>query len=159
MTRKFNTGIIERIDRESGVSQLLEYLLISGMLLLFMVILIPTVNTVFLEGPTNQLLTASYIDIGNGVSTRIIDLYAIIPYYNNATITSKFDIPDDVAGRGYFVEIVPGPPGSELDRNIVISGSGVRSEVSLSGIGATVFGRSEGSTTASGLNYVEYRYP
>ncbi len=147
------------MDKESGVSQLLEYLLISGILLLFMVILIPTVNTVFLEGPTNQLLAASYVDIGNGVSTRIIDLYAIIPYYNNANITTKFDIPDDVAGRGYFVQIVPGPPGNEIDRNIIISGSGISSEVSLSGIGATLFGTSEGSTSASGLNYIEYNYP
>ncbi len=147
-------GIIEAMNEESAVSQLLEYLLISGILILFMIILIPSVNTLFLEGPTDQLLTASYTDIGNGVSTRIIDLFAIIPYYNNATISSKFDIPDDIAGRDYSVEIVKG--ATDSDRNIVISGSGIRSEVSMAGIGETVFGRSTGRTTASGLNRIEY---
>jgi hypothetical protein len=139
---------------------MVEYLLISGILVLLLIIMIPMVNEAFIESPTNYLTSYAYIDIGNGVSTRIIDLYAIIPYGNDAQIITKFDIPDDVAGRDYWVEIVPGPPERPYDNNIVISGgSGVKSTISLSGIGETVFGRSEGRTTASGLNYIEYRYP
>lgn len=158
MTKRFNIGITDHMDNESGVSQLLEYIFITGVLLVFMAILIPTVNVIFIEGPTNQLTTSAFTDIGNGVSTRIIDLYAIIPYYNTASIVTKFDVPDDVAGRDYYLEIV-GPPGNPADRDIIISGSGIHSNISLAGIGATVFGQSEGNTTASGLNYIEYHFP
>ena len=118
-------------------------------------IMVPMVTEAFIRGPTEQLTESAYTDIGNGVSTRIIDLYAIIPYYNEATITTKFDIPDDVAGRDYWVEIE-----GIRERMIRISGgSGISSTTSLAGIGKTVFGRSKGSTTASGLNQIKYEYP
>ncbi len=151
---------INPVDRESGVSNVLEYIIITGVLLLFLVITIPMVNSTFIENPTNILTYHAYTDIGNGVSIRIIDFYAILPYYNNATITTKFDVPDDVAGRDYMIEIVPGPADRPLDNRIVISGgSGISSTVSLAGIGETDFGTSEGKTTASGLNSIEYQYP
>jgi hypothetical protein len=161
-TKKLVTrgGIINPVDRDSGVSHLLEYLIISGIVIIFMIILIPMTNQIFIEGPANQLTFYALTDIGNGVSTRIIDLYAVIPYYNDATITTKFDIPDDIAGRDYWVEIVPGPPEKPHDQSIIITGSsGSSSRISLSGIGETIFGRSEGRTTASGLNRIEYSYP
>lgn len=144
-----------QFDKESGVSHLLEYLIITGVVVLLFIIMVPMVTEAFIRGPTEQLTESAYIDIGNGLSTRIIDLFAIIPYYNEATITTKFDIPDDVAGRGYQVEI-EGDPGEMIQ----ISGdSGISATISLAGIGKTVFGRSEGSTTASGLNSIEYQFP
>jgi hypothetical protein len=149
------TSTTDRTDKESGVSHLIEYLMITGVVILLFVIMVPMVTDAFIRGPTEQLTESAYTDIGNGVSTRIIDLFAIIPYYNNATITTKFDIPDDVAGRDYRVEI-EGTPGERIR----ISGdSGISVTTSLAGIGETVFGRSNGSTTASGLNSIEYKFP
>lgn len=142
-------------ERESGVSHLIEYIIITGVVILLFVIIVPMANETFIERPTNYLTGYAYIDIGNGVSTRIIDLFAIIPYYNTATIVTKFDIPDEVAGKDYRVEI-EGDPG-EIIR--ISGGSGISSTISLAGIGETVFGQSEGNTTASGLNYIEYSYP
>jgi len=84
---------------------MIEYTMITGIVILLFVIMVPMVTEAFIRGPTEQLTESAYTDIGNGVSIRIIDLYAIIPYYNNATITTRFDIPDDVAGRDYLVEI------------------------------------------------------
>ena len=55
------------MDKESGVSHLVEYLIISGVLLLFMVIMVPMVSTIFIEGPTNQLTSHAFTDIGNGM--------------------------------------------------------------------------------------------
>ncbi len=89
-------------DKESGVSHMIEYTMITGVVILLFMIMVPMVTEGFIRGPTEQLTESAYTDIGNGVSTRIIDLYAIIPYYNEATITTKFDIPDDVAGRDYW---------------------------------------------------------
>jgi hypothetical protein len=155
MMAGITTSTIDRPDKESGVSHMIEYTMITGIVILLFVIMVPMVTEAFIRGPTEQLTESAYTDIGNGVSTRIIDLYAIIPYYNTATITTKFDIPDDVAGRGYQVEI-EGDPGEMIQ----ISGdSGISATISLAGIGKTVFGRSEGSTTASGLNSIEYQFP
>lgn len=153
-------SITDPLDHESGVSQVLEYIVITGVLLMFLIITIPMVNVTFIENPTNYLTSHAYTDIGNGVSTRIVDLYAIIPYGNPAKIVTKFDVPDDVAGRDYIIEIVPGPVDRPRDNRIVISGSsGISTTVSLAGIGETIFGLSEGRTTASGLNSIEYEYP
>lgn len=152
MRHRATTTSTTRTDHESGVSHLVEYMIISGILVLLLIIMVPMVNEAFIERPANYLTSYAYIDIGNGISTRIIDLYAIIPYGNNATIVTRFDIPDDVAGRDYWVEID--------GNNIVVSGgSGISTTVSLAGIGETAFGRSGGNTTASGLNYIEYQYP
>lgn len=136
-------------DTESGVSHMLEYLIITAVVVVLFMIMVPMVTEGFIRGPTEQLTESAYTDIGNGVSTRIIDLYAIIPYDNVATITTKFDIPDDVAGRDYQVEIKEG----ETIR--ISGGSGISSTVSLAGIGNTI--QSIESTTASGLNQIEYK--
>jgi len=155
MNKDTTTSTTDLPDKESAVSHMIEYTMITGIVILLFVIMVPMVTEAFIRGPTEQLTESAYTDIGNGVSTRIIDLYAIIPYYNTATITTRFDIPDDVAGKDYWVNI-EGNPG-ELVR---ISGSsGISSTVSLAGIGETVFGGSEGSTTASGLNSIEYKFP
>lgn len=140
-----------------AVSSMIEYILISGILMLFLVITIPLVSTVFIDQPTNKLTMYAFTDIGNGVSTRIVNLYAVIPYYNQANISTKFDIPDDVAGRDYWVEISPGNHPKE--NLITISRGDYKNDVSLAGIGATaMFGWSGGRTTASGLNRIEYVY-
>ena len=149
MQMDITTSTTDRPDKESGVSHMIEYTIITGIVILLFVIMVPMVTEAFIRGPTEQLTESAYTDIGNGVSTRIIDLYAIIPYNNEATIKTKFDIPDDVAGRDYLVEIRGG-------ENIIISGgSGISSTISLSGIGKTI--QSTGSTTASGLNQIEYK--
>jgi len=43
----------------------------------------------------------AFTDIGNGVSTRIVDVYAIAP--RDGMNSTKFDIPDDIAGKDYSV--------------------------------------------------------
>jgi hypothetical protein len=152
-------GISKKMDCESGVSTMIEYIIISGILLLLLIIVVPMVTTVFIDQPTNILTTYAFTDIGNGVSTRIVDLYAVIPFYNHATITTKFDIPDEVGGKDYRVDIVPGPPSRPYDNQIIISNGYYQSEISLSGIGATVFGLAGGNTTAAGINEITYQYP
>jgi hypothetical protein len=156
------TSTTDLPEKESAVSHMIEYTIITGIVILLFVIMVPMVTEAFIRGPTEYLTESAYTDIGNGVSTRIIDLYAIIPYYNKATIITKFDIPDDVAGKDYWVEILPGPQGKKNDPGeiIRISGSsGISSTTSLAGIGKTIFGGSEGNTTASGLNYIVYEFP
>ena len=158
MTRKLSTGISEKKREDAGVSSLVEYLIISGILILFIVITVPIVTTVFIDQPTNTLTQYAFIDIGNGMSTRIIDFYSVIPHYNKCAISTKFDIPDDVGGRDYRVEIIHS--AERKDDFIVISRGDYEARISLAGIGATEnFGWAGGNTTASGLNRIEYVYP
>ena len=155
---------ISRIHSEEAVSHLIEYLIISGVLILLMIILTLSTIPVFITGPMNQLDYYAYNDIGNGVSTRIVDLYTIIPeqnlgdyntryYYVDVHVFSNFDIPDDIAGRGYFVEVVEGGTRSG---SLIITGDTQTTQISLSGIGETigVIGR----TSSSGLNQISYNY-
>lgn len=126
----------------------MEYLILSGMLLLLLVMVMFTVNAVFMEGPADTLQYHAFIDIGNGISTRIVDMYVIAP--TNGGISTQFDIPDDVAGREYLVE-------ADLERakqRILVSSGDIRSSISIAGIGATR--GVTGNTTGAGWNVIEY---
>jgi hypothetical protein len=138
-----------KVLSEKGVSDLIEYLIISGILMLLIVITVLTITPVAIYQPADQLSEYAFIDIGNGISTRIVDLYVIAP--NEGNITTKFDIPDDVVGRGYEVEIL----GEQGDKVSVFQ-SNIRREVPLAGIGETL--KTGGRTTGQGLNEICYDY-
>ncbi len=133
---------------DDAVTNLMEYLILSGMLLLLLVMVMFTVNAVFMEGPADTLQYHAFIDIGNGISTRIVDMYVIAP--TSGTISTKFDIPDDVAGREYLVEA----DLAGADQRILVSSGDIRSNVSIAGIGATR--GVTGNTTGAGWNIIEY---
>lgn len=136
------------VSHESAVSDLIEYFLISGMLMLLIIITILSMTPVAISQPSDQLSEYAFIDIGNGVSTRIVDLYVIAPEDGN--VTTKFDIPDDVVGRGYGVMIESGTSGDLVS----VSYSNIRREIPLAGIGETL--GVEGNTTGQGLNVILY---
>jgi len=138
-------------DETSGVSNLIEYVIISGILVILLVVTMFTVNAVVMEGPANQLKFYAFTDIGNGISTRIVDIYAIRPDKGN--IQSKFDIPDDVAGKNYYVDIEFPGGGDQL---VTVYEGSIKSRLSLSGIGAEPYGSAKGSTTGAGVNRISY---
>ena len=133
---------------DAGVANLIEYVMISGILMFLMVVMMLMVNTTIMEGPVNQVSLSAFTDIANGVSTRIVDVYITAPY--NGTISTSFDLPDDVADKAYFVEI--GKTGTNQD--VTVSRNYVYSKVSLAGIGATR--GVKGNTTGSGINRITY---
>jgi hypothetical protein len=133
---------------EQGVSDLIEYVMISGVLMVLMVVMMLMVNSTIMEGPINTVSYAAFTDIGNGVSTRIVDVYLTAPY--NGTISTMFDIPDDVAGRDYFVEI--GQTGTS--QYVTVSRNYIYSTITLAGIGATR--NVTGNTTSRGINKISY---
>ena len=141
--------IIDRKD-EAGVANLIEYVMISGVLMFLMVVMMLMVNTNIMEGPADQVSSAAFTDIGNGISTRIVDVYVTAPY--NGTISTIFDIPDDVAGKDYFVEIGPGI--NPTNQDVTVWRGYLSSTVSLAGIGATR--GVMGNTTGRGINKISY---
>jgi hypothetical protein len=133
---------------EEGVSDLIEYFIISGVMMMLIIITVLTITPVAIYQPTDQLSEYAFIDIGNGVSTRIVDVYTIAPQDGN--ITTKFDIPDDVVGREYDVIIEQGSTGDYVS----VSYSNIERKVPLAGIGETL--GVWGNTTGHGLNKISY---
>ena len=136
---------------DDAVSSLIEYVSISGVLTFLLVVMMLMVNTHIMQSPANQVSYAAFTDIGNGVSTRIVDLYVVAPV--NGTVSTRFDIPDDVANKDYFVEI--GSTVGSADQVVEVSRDDIRSSISLAGIGATK--GVKGNTTGRGMNRISYR--
>src|SRR5512137_2581487 len=144
------TGQYYKPDNEPGVANMIEYLLISGVIMGLLVVLLLLVNTNIMEDPANRLVYVAFTHIGNGVSTRMVDVYAIAP--NEGNMSTRFDIPDEIVGRSYFVEVGPGT--NPVDQDILVSRGYVQAQISLAGIGATR--GVTGNTTGAGINRISY---
>ena len=125
-------------------------MIVTAVLLILLVVMLLLVNANFMQEPVERLQYTAFTDIGNGLSTRIVDLYSISP--TNGTITTLFDIPDDVAGQDYEVEIHLGTTAANqyvrVYRGLLIS------NISLGGISATR--NVSGNTTGAGINRISY---
>jgi len=135
---------------EAGVSALIEYVMITTIVVILFVVVLLSVNANFMQGPEETLQYNAFTDIGNGVSTRIVDLYAIAPDTGN--ITSSFNLPDDVGGQNYFVEIYTG--STPADQFVLVSQGTISSNISLAGISSTR--NVSGNTTGNGINQISY---
>lgn len=144
------TGHRHKCRNDSGVSTTIEYVIISGVLLCLFVVVLLLVNANIMQKPAETLEYSAFTDIGNGVSTRIVDVYSIAPV--NGTITTSFDIPDDVAGHDYYVEI--GEGADLVDQDVSVYRGSIMSTISLAGIGATR--PVTGKTTGQGMNRIRY---
>jgi hypothetical protein len=141
----------EQKPREEALSGLIEYLSITGILVVMLIIIIFAVNLALIETPAKTLKYHSYVDVGNGVSARIVDLYVISP--GNGTVSTKFDLPNDVAGQDYFVQLDPLLTGQ--DQMVIVTDGSVSSSIAIAGIGATK--GVKGNTTGGGLNRIIYK--
>ncbi len=139
-----------RKSDDSGVASLVEYIMVTGVLMGLFVVMLLLVNANFMEGPVNTITYYAFTDIGNGVSTRIVDTYAIAPEEGN--ITSKFDLPNDIGGKAYGVEIV----GDASGQRVAISRDYIYSHTALAGVGASRHGQAGGNTTGAGVNRISY---
>jgi hypothetical protein len=137
---------------DCGVATMIEYIMISGVLMGLFVVMLLLVNANFMEGPADTIAYSAFTDVGNGVSTRIVDTYAIAPAIGN--ITSNFDIPDDIAGQNYFVEIGNTAGDDPTAQTVTVWRNSVKSSVGIAGIGSTR--RAGGNTTGTGMNRISY---
>ncbi len=143
-----------RRDRhnEPGVVTLIEYVMVSGILMVLFVVMLLLVNTNIMTGPADTLSFYAFTDIGNGISTRMVDVYSIAP--QNGTLSTYFTIPEDVGGLNYFVDIEPG--SNPNDQDIVVWRDTISSNISLAEIDLTPQGAANGNTTGGGINMITY---
>jgi hypothetical protein len=145
----------DRHHDDSAVANLIAYLMVTAVLMALFIVMLLLINTNIMEDPANRLAYVAFTDIGNGVSTRMIDIYAITP--TDGTILSKFDLPDDIAGTDYVVDVGTRQNTVNFlmnDQYIHVSRGFLSTDVSLSGIGASR--NVSGSTTGRGLNTICY---
>jgi hypothetical protein len=140
---------------DSAVANMIEYMMISAVIMGLLIVMLLLINTNIMEDPANRLVYVAFTDIGNGVSTRMVDVYAIAPESGN--ITTKFDIPDEIVGRSYFVEVgdsenLDNPDVS--DQYIRVYRNSITTDIALAGIAATK--NASGSTTGAGMNIISY---
>jgi hypothetical protein len=135
---------------DTGVTSLIEYVMVTGVCMGLFCVMLLLVNANFMEGPVNTITYYAFTDIGNGVSTRIVDVYAIAPTEGN--ISSNFNLPDDIGGKAYFVEIV----GDTTGQKVAISRDYIISHTALAGVGASRHGQAGGNTTGAGVNRISY---
>jgi len=139
---------VEGREPTDGVTNLVEYISITGILLLLLIVVLFTVNDVFMQGPGDTLRYYSFTDIGNGMSVRIVDLYVIAP--DQGTISTRFILPSDVGGEDYFVRANQ----TGVDQTIVVERNSIHADIDIAGIGATK--GVTGNTTSSGWNLITY---
>lgn len=146
---KKHTFCLKRTDDEA-VSTIIEYLNITAVLLVMLVVVMIVTNAVLIEGPSDSLKYHSFVDIGNGVSARIVDIYVIAP--DTGSIRTKFDLPDDVAEKNYWVKMDPSLTGAS--QSIIVTDGNIQSRISIAGVGATR--GVTGNTTGTGINMLTY---
>jgi len=143
----------DRLIKDDGVSTLIEYLMISAVLMTLLIVTMLMLNTLMLQGPTDRLNYYAFTDISNGISTRIVDVYMIAPTDGN--LVTKIDIPNDVAGRSYEVNIARRFINlNNTTDEVIVSRDNVDYHTSLAGIGETL--GVEGNTTGGGFNRIIY---
>jgi hypothetical protein len=143
------------MQNDSGVANLIQYLMVTGVIMGLLVVMLLLINTNIMEDPANRLIYVAFTDIGNGVSTRMIDVYAISP--TDGSVFTKFDIPDDIAGNDYSVEVGTRPNSVNYENNdqyIRISHGYITTDIALTGIGASR--NVGGNTTGKGMNTICY---
>ncbi len=145
------TGQRYKPDRpDSGVANMIEYVMVSGVCTGLLIVMLLLVNTYIMENPADQLSYVAFTDIGNGVSTRIVDVYALAPV--DGSITTKIDLPTDIADKEYFIDIEPGT--DPIDQDVRVSRGYIETDISLAGIGASR--GVSGNTTGQGLKRISY---
>jgi len=129
---------------------MIEYVMISGVCTGLLIVMLLLVNTYILQSPADQLSYVAFTDIGNGVSTRIVDVYALAPV--DGSIATKIDLPTDIADKDYYIDIEPGT--DPIDQDVKVSRGYIESDISLAGIGASR--GVSGNTTGSGMKRISY---
>jgi len=123
------------LQDSKAVSILIQYLMVSGAGIAFFGILMLSLNSVFLENPSNIVMEKRFSDIGNQISTNIIDMYIVVP--DNGELETDFIMPIKAGGDYYKVEASPDIGGNQMI-SVVSLHSTKNVAVTLNGIARTM---------------------
>jgi len=122
-----------------GVSATVEYILTFVVASAVFSLLVINFNPLFVNSPQYIVTRNQLADIGNDVSTKIIDTYLVAP--DDGYITTYFDIPNTVAaGNTYMVSVVQMTGKNREDRevNVFTDDGSICVSTTLSGANLTI---------------------
>ena len=109
---------------DRAVSYPLEYILISGIAILFFAVVMLTAGTMLTEIPFDVSATQQFNDIGNDISNKLILFYLIVP--ENGTLSTTLDMPPTIGGHTYTVAM---STGNTTDQTVIISADDERQHI------------------------------
>ena len=86
-----------------GVSTLTSYIMISSIAIIFFGIVALTTTGTFIRGPSQIVMRGDFSDIGNDISTKIVDIYIVAP--ENGTLNTSLRMPTSVAMQEYNASV------------------------------------------------------
>ncbi|HEY3274691.1 MAG TPA: hypothetical protein VGJ92_13055 [Methanocella sp.] len=142
---------------ESGVVSAVEFLLTFSIAAIIFGILVLSINGLFLDQSRAVVGTNQFTDVGNDISTRIIETYLLAPDSGNVTscrILTYFEVPPSIEGSGYTININKHEKDERV--NIVSTDNLISVTSTLNGAGETI--PIDGSTSSmSLLHYIDYQ--
>lgn len=115
---------------EDAASSMVEFILVSAIAIIFFVVITLSLSEIFIEGAGEQVAMKQFSDIGNDISTKIVDFYIVAP--QNGTLATDLTMPRSVGGHYYEVDAdidainqmitVSSQRSSNLDVSITING-------------------------------------
>jgi len=94
------------VSDEDAVSTTLGYLLMSGIAMIMLAIVMVSCVNMFVDNPARIVMRAGFTDVGNEISTKIVDIYIICP--DNGTLTTDLTMPVEIGGGQYQVSAAVG---------------------------------------------------
>ncbi len=115
---------------DKAVSITIGYVLFSGIFLIFFIILLLVSNDLLVAGSSDIVVKDQYSDIGNMISTKIMDMYLIAP--ENGYIETEFRIPSEIGKEGYVINANAIETDETIEINSTVSDKKI--SVTLNGI-------------------------
>jgi len=130
-----NPAVSANLKDCHAVSYPLEYILISGIAILFFAVVMLTAGTMLTETPFDVAATQQFNDIGNDISNKLIMFYLIVP--ENGTLSTTLEMPPTIGGHTYTVAM---STGNTTDQTVIIDADDININISytLNGIGASI---------------------
>ena len=118
-----------------AVSYPLEYVIISGISILFFAIVMMTAGTMLTAAPLDVAATQQFNDVGNDISNKLIMFYLIVP--EHGMMNTTLEMPQTIGGHGYTVRM---STNNTTDQTVTISADDLNVNISytLNGIGASI---------------------
>lgn len=118
-----------------AVSYPLEYVIISGIAILFFAVVMMTAGTMLTAAPLDVAATQQFNDVGNDISNKLIMFYLIVP--EHGTMSTTLEMPQTIGGHGYTVRM---STNNTTDQTVTISADDLNVNISytLNGIGASI---------------------
>lgn len=130
---------------DRGATSAMEYILTFIMASFIFSLFILNFNSLFINNPQYVVTQNQLADIGNDVSTKVIDTYLVAP--NDGKVITYFDIPGKVAaGNTYQIDVVQ----SGIDRELSVFTDDHRVCVNNTLNGASITIPIKGSTSSVG---------